>query len=67
MLDQNLLVYGDSGRYRMVQVRVGSRGDEQPHGGPREGHITVMDTPRRNSPLIRLFPGVIDHKDGACH
>ena len=24
MLDQNLLVYGDSGRYRMVQVRVGS-------------------------------------------
>ncbi len=43
------------------------RGDKQPHGGPREGHITVMDTPPRNRPLIRLLPGVIDHKDGACH
>ena len=71
-------MYVDNGRYRGLVKLCGGmrwpagllyapRGDEEADGGPREGHITAKDTPRRNRPLIRLCPRVIDHKDGACH
>jgi hypothetical protein len=71
-------IYVDSGKYRgLVRLCGGMRwsvgllyvpgGDEQPDGGPREGHTAPEDTPRWNRPLDRLFPRVIDHKDGARH
>ena len=71
-------IYVDSGRYRgLVRLCGGMRwpggllyaprGDEQPDGGPREGHIMTEDTPPRNRPLTTLCPRVIDHKDGGGH
>ena len=60
-------IYVDSGKYRGFVRLCGGirwpagllyapRGDEQPDGGPREGHITAKDTQPRLTGLLESAP-----------